>query len=172
MLSIGVSVPAVRLEFSSPIRPPSVYDYVFETKKLELRKAKTVPTYDPARFEMDRVDATARDGAKVSIDIIHKRGLKPRPGGYPMVLEGYGSYGAVYLGFDLRDLSLYEHDIVFARAQIRGGGERGKAWHDAGRLKNKLNTFYDFIDAAEFLVKAGWADRSASARTAQARAVC
>ncbi len=153
----GPGVPALRFTFSSPIRPVSTYDYRFDTRQVELRKARVLPTYDPARFEIDRVSAPTRDGKTVTINVVHKRGLKPRPGGHPLVLEGYGAYGSVYSGFDERDVSMFEHDLVVAYAQIRGGGERGKTWHDQGRLMNKLNTFNDYIDAAEHLIKVGWA---------------
>jgi oligopeptidase B len=146
-----------RYTYQSFTTPPSVFDYDTATGASALRKREEVlGGFDPARYESARLWATARDGVKVPISIVHPKGLA-RDGRAPLWLYGYGSYGAgMSATFDSRRLSLLDRGIPFAIAHVRGGDEMGEAWHDDGMLTRKKNTFYDFVDCAELLVKEGW----------------
>jgi oligopeptidase B len=103
--------------------------------------------------------ATARDGVQVPISIVYRKG-RARDGRSPLWLYGYGSYGfGMSAGFDSNRLSLLARGVAFAIAHIRGGDEMGEAWHDDGMLMKKKNTFFDFVDCAEQLVKDGWTSK-------------
>ena len=110
--------------------------------------------YDPTQYASERLWATARDGAKVPISIVYKKGFA-RDGKAPLFLYGYGSYGYRHAGRRSRStrLSLLDRGMAYAIAHIRGGGEMGEQWHDDGMLMKKKNTFTDFIDCAEYLIK-------------------
>jgi oligopeptidase B len=118
-----------------------------------LLKEQPVPGgFDRANYASERLFATAKDGVKVPISLVYRKGTK-RDGTAPMLLTGYGAYGYPYpVMFSSNRLALLDRGVSFAIAHIRGGGEMGKAWHDQGRMMNKKNTFTDFIAAAEFLV--------------------
>ena len=106
---------------------------------------------------------TARDGARVPLSVVYRKG-RPRDGKGALWLYAYGSYGyGMPATFSSARLSLLDRGVAYAIAHIRGGDEMGESWHDDGMLMNKKNTFYDFIDSAEHLVKQGWvaADRLA-----------
>src|SRR5260370_10251578 len=97
---------------------------------------------------------TGRDGTRLALSIGYRRDT-PRDGSAPLLLYGYGSYGISMPGnFSSNRLSLLDRGVIYAVAHIRGGGELGKPWHDAGRMRNKHNTFADFIAAAEHLISA------------------
>ncbi len=101
---------------------------------------------------MERVYATAPDGVKVPLSVFYKKGVK-RDGTAPLYLYSYGSYGnSIPLNFSSNRLALLDRGIVIALAHIRGGGDLGKPWHDAGRMMKKMNTFTDFIACAEQLI--------------------
>ena len=144
----------VRFNYQSMVTPLSVYDYDMNTHQRKLLKQQEVPGgYDPSRYEAKRIWAVARDGAKVPISLVYKKGV-PFDGTAPMLLYGYGSYGiSLAPTFSSNRLALLDRGVVYAVAYIRGGGELGEEWRDAGRMMSKLNTFYDFIDSAEYLVK-------------------
>jgi oligopeptidase B len=147
----------VRFVFESPTTPSSAYDYFPQKRALELKKRLDVPNYDATRYEAKRVHAVASDGTKVPITLLYKKGTTP-DGKNPAYIYGYGSYGAPWFPeFDAAIFSLVDRGIVTAVAHIRGGGEMGEAWHDAGRMKQKMNTFTDFIAVTETLVRDGWA---------------
>jgi oligopeptidase B len=150
---------AYRVSYSSPITPRSVYDYDVKAKKLVLRKRLDVPNYDPTRYEVRRIHATARDGTRVPLSLTYRKGASP-DGKHAMLLQGYGSYGhALPNAFSPNVISLIDRGAVLALAHVRGGGELGKRWHEQGRMMHKMNTFTDFIAAAEQVVAAGWAAR-------------
>jgi oligopeptidase B len=151
------STHAVRLAYESPVTPDSVLDYDVTTRKMTLRKrVEVLGGFDPERYETQRRHAIARDGTRVPISLAYRKGVNPA-GKNPMLLEGYGSYGlSEPLTFSSSRLSLLDRGVVVATAHIRGGGDLGKAWHDAGRMMNKMNTFTDFIDCAQDLVRSGW----------------
>jgi oligopeptidase B len=147
----------LRYGYQSLVTPSSVYDYDMRTGQSVLRKREEVlGGYDPSRYASERLWATARDGVEVPISIVYPKGLV-RDGKAPLWLYGYGSYGyGMSATFDSRRVSLLERGIPFAIAHVRGGNELGEAWHDDGMLLKKKNTFFDFIDCAEFLVKQKW----------------
>jgi oligopeptidase B len=131
------------------------YDMAAGTSTL-LKRDEVLGGFDPARYASERLWATARDGAKVPISIVYPRAFV-RDGKGPLWLYAYGSYGAgMSATFDSRRLSLLDRGIPFAIAHIRGGDEMGEAWHDDGMLMKKKNTFFDFVDCAEFLVGEKW----------------
>jgi oligopeptidase B len=143
----------LRFTYTSLIVPNSVFDYDMESRRLELKKQQeVVGGYDSSRFVTERIFAQATDGVKVPISLVYRKGLE-RDGKAPMLLYGYGAYG---LSSDPRfgsdRLSLLERGMVFAIAHVRGGGDLGKPWHEAGRLLTKRNTFSDFIACAEYLI--------------------
>lgn len=143
----------VRFQFESFITPRSVYDYDVQTRETILRKQQPVlGGYDSSQYVSERLHAMASDGTRVPLSIVYRRDT-PRDGSAPLLLYGYGSYGiSMPVNFSSNRLSLLNRGVIYAVAHIRGGGELGKPWHDAGRMKSKRNTFTDFIAAAEHLV--------------------
>jgi oligopeptidase B len=145
--------PVFRYTYQSLVTPSSVFDYDMDKRSSTLLKEQPVPGgFDRANYASERLFGTAKDGVKVPISLVYRKGLK-RDGTAPMLLTGYGAYGYPYpVMFSSNRLALLDRGVSFAIAHIRGGGEMGKAWHDQGRMMNKKNTFTDFIAAAEFLV--------------------
>jgi oligopeptidase B len=145
----------VRYNYQSMVTPPSVFDYDMATRAAVLVKQNEVPGgFDRANYASERVFATAADGTKIPISLVSRRNL-PRDGTAPMLLYAYGSYGlSTPPAFSSNRLTLLDRGVVYAIAHIRGGGELGEPWRDAGRMMNKINTFTDFIAAAEYLVAA------------------
>lgn len=143
-----------RYSYQSLVTPSSVFDYDVETRTSTLLKQQEVlGGYDKSQYASERTFATASDGTRIPISVVYKR-TTPRDGTAPVLLGGYGSYGSSSnVGFSSNRLSLLDRGVVVATAHIRGGGDMGKAWHDAGRMQNKINTFTDFIAAGEHLVK-------------------
>ncbi len=144
----------VRFQYESFVTPRSIFDYDVRTRERILRKQQPVlGGYDPSQYASERLHATAPDGTRVLLSIVYRRDT-PRDGSAPLLLYGYGSYGiSIPVNFSSNRLSLLDRGVVYAVAHIRGGGELGKSWHDAGRLKQKRNTFTDFIAAAEHLIE-------------------
>ncbi len=144
----------LRFNYQSMVTPSSVYDYDMTTREKKLLKRQEVlGGYDPAKYEARRVWADARDGTKVPVSIVHRKGIA-LDGKAPLLLYAYGSYGASGAPtFSSNRLSLLDRGVIFANAYIRGGGEMGEEWREQGRMMKKLNTFTDFIDCAEYLVK-------------------
>jgi oligopeptidase B len=143
----------VRFQFESFVTPRSVYDYDVQTRERILRKQQPVlGGYDSSLYASERLHVTAADGTRVPVSIVYRRDTL-RDGSAPLLLYGYGSYGiSMPVNFRSNRLSLLDRGVIYAIAHIRGGGELGKPWHDAGRMKQKHNTFTDFIAAAEHLV--------------------
>jgi oligopeptidase B len=150
----------VRYSYQSFITPASTYDYDVKTGKSELLKQTPVlGGYDPTLYKSERVYATASDGTKVPISLVYRKDLK-LDGSRPLLLQAYGSYGIPSnVTFSSNRLSLLDRGVVVATAHIRGGGDLGKEWHDAGKMMSKKNTFTDFIAAAEYLTKAGYTSK-------------
>jgi oligopeptidase B len=148
---------AFRLNYQSLVTPGSIYDCDLASgKQTLLKQTEVLGGYDPSRYTTQRLWATARDGVKVPLSVVYKKGVK-RDGSAPLFLYAYGSYGfGTSPTFSIPRLSLLDRGMIFAIAHIRGGNELGEGWHDDGMLMKKLNTFKDFIDSAEFLVKAKW----------------
>ena len=145
----------VRYTYESLITPRSVFDYDLHTRERILRKQQPVlGGYNPSQYITERLHATASDGTQIPISLVYRRDT-PRDSTAPLLLYGYGSYGiSMPVAFSSNRLSLLDRGVDFAIAHIRGGGELGKPWHDAGRMHKKLNTFTDFISAAEHLISA------------------
>ena len=145
--------PFVRYNYSSMITPNSTYEYYFANRKSELVKQQEIPSgYDKALYETTRVWATARDGVKVPVSIVMKKGTK-LDGKSPMLLYAYGSYGASMTpNFSTNRLSLVDRGMIYAIAHIRGGSELGEKWRQEGRMFKKMNTFNDFVDSAKWLI--------------------
>ena len=152
----------IRFTYTSLVTPASVYEYDLATRGRKLLKRTPVlGGYDPDRYTSERVFATARDGTRVPISLVYKKGLK-KDGAAPVLLYGYGSYGATTpAAFNSARLSLLDRGVVYAHAHIRGGSDLGRPWYDAGKLLHKKNTFTDFIACADYLVgeKYGSRDR-------------
>jgi oligopeptidase B len=142
-----------RFRYQSLVTPASVFDYDMNARTLALlKRTEVLGGYDPTRYRSERLHATAPDGTRVAISLV-ARADTPRDGSSPMLLAGYGAYGLPYpASFSSSRLSLLDRGVTFAIAHIRGGGEGGKRWHDAGRMLNKPNTFTDFIASADHLV--------------------
>lgn len=142
----------VRYSYDSMRSPVSIYDYDFTEEKSTLRKAKEVPTYNPELYSSERVFARARDGVMVPVSILSRKDTL-RDGSAPLLIYGYGSYGATLdPWFSSNILSLVDRGYIYAIAHVRGGGEMGRHWTDGGRTLKKKNTFTDFIDCTEFLI--------------------
>ncbi len=144
---------SLRFDYSSLVTPNSVFDYDMDTHTRVLRKRQEVlGGYDPARYRSERLYATAPDGVEIPISLIYRDDLK-RDGTGPLLLYGYGSYGiSIDPAFSSDRLSLLDRGFAFAIAHIRGGGDLGKPWHDAGKMLHKKNTFTDFVTCAEHLI--------------------
>ncbi len=142
-----------RYTYESFITPRSVFDFDVATRTSTLRKQQPVlGGYDPALYAIERLHATASDGNQIPISLVSRKGTL-RDGSAPLLLHGYGSYGiSMPVNFNSNRFSLLDRGVTYAIAHIRGGGELGKPWHDAGRMRHKLNTFTDFIAVAEFLI--------------------
>jgi oligopeptidase B len=149
-----------RFSYQSPVTPSSVFDYDVRTRgRTLLKQTEVLGGYDPARYVSERIWATAPDGVRVPVSLVYRKDLK-RDGSRPMLLEGYGAYGAsIPAFFDSNRVSLLDRGVIWAWAHIRGGGEMGKRWHDDGKLLKKKNTFTDFIAAAEHLIRQGYTSR-------------
>lgn len=147
---------AFRLHYTSLVTPETVYDLDLDTLGLTLlKRTEVLGGYDPAQYETRQVLAAARDGERIPLSLVHRRGALDA-GPAPALLYGYGSYGAsVEPAFDPSRLSLLDRGVVFAIAHVRGGGEMGRPWYEAGKLLRKKNSFTDFIDCAEHLVREG-----------------
>src|SRR6185369_8995907 len=144
--------PVIRYNYSSMITPGSTYEFDLKTRQSKLIKQQEIPSgYDKTQYETKRVWAVARDGVKVPVSLVWKKGTK-MDGSAPMLLYAYGSYGfSTDPGFSTSRLSLVDRGMVYAIAHIRGGSELGEKWRQDGRMFKKLNTFYDFVDSAKWL---------------------
>ena len=144
----------VRFNYQSMVTPSSVYDYELDGRtRTLLKRTEVLGGYDPANYESRRIWAVARDATRVPISVVYRKGT-PLDGTAPLLLYAYGSYGASQSPtFSSNRLSLLDRGVVYAIAYIRGGGELGEEWREQGRMMQKMNTFNDFIDCAEYLVR-------------------
>ncbi|MBL8056271.1 MAG: S9 family peptidase [Anaerolineales bacterium] len=144
---------SLRFTYSSLVTPNTVVDYGLADGAWTVRKQDRIPSgYDPSRYRTERRFATAPDGVQVPISLVYQAGFTP-DGQAPLLLYGYGSYGAsMDVWFDSKRLSLLDRGVVFAIAHIRGGAELGRRWYQTGKLLHKRNTFTDFIACAEHLL--------------------
>ncbi len=151
----------LRYEYSSLTTPDTVYDLNLTTgERTELKRDFAGDDFDRSRYRLERVYAKARDGEKVPVTMLMQKGAEA-DGTNPTYVLGYGAYGSWYEPEFRSDiLSMVDRGFIFAIAHIRGGSEMGRRWYDDGKLFNKLNTFYDFIDVGRYLVGEKWADPS------------
>ena len=151
--NVEYATPTYRITYSSFVTPSTVYDYDVAARRLDVKKRTEVPTYDASRYEVRRLTVTARDGTPVPVSVLLRRGTA-LDGRNPLLLYAYGSYGATQEPtFRSTVFSLVDRGFVYALAHIRGGQEMGRRWYDQGKMLNKRNTFFDFEDVAEGLVK-------------------
>ncbi len=144
----------VRYNYNSLVTPNSVFDYDMNTGKTTLMKQTEVPGgFDRANYKSERVFATASDGTRIPMSMVYRKGVK-LDGSAPLLLYAYGSYGiSIAPNFSASRLSLLDRGVIYVIAHIRGGGELGEEWRQAGRMMNKMNTFTDFIACGDTLVK-------------------
>jgi len=149
-----------RYAYQSLTTPASVFEYAVATAQSTLLRMQEVPGgFDPALYTSERVWVEASDGVKVPVSIAYRRDSFQKDATNPLYVYGYGSYGyALPVGFNPNRLSLLDRGYVLAYAHIRGGGELGDAWHDAGKMMVKRATFTDFIAVVERLTATGYGD--------------
>ncbi|HET7535647.1 MAG TPA: S9 family peptidase [Candidatus Didemnitutus sp.] len=146
-----------RFRYESLARPRSVYATNFTTGERRLiKETEVLGGFDAKNYEAKRVWATARDGTKIPLSVVYRKDLdltKPQP----LWLYGYGSYGiSMPITFSSNRVSLLDRGLIFVIAHVRGGGELGEEWRDAGRMEKKMTTFNDFVDCAQWLVDHNW----------------
>ena len=143
----------LRYNYQSLTTPSSVFDYDMNRQQATLMKQTEVPGgFDKNNYKAERVFATASDGTKIPMSVVYRKNVK-LDGSAPLLLYGYGSYGiSIPPTFSASRLTLLDRGVVFVIGHIRGGGELGEPWRDAGRMMNKITTFTDFIACAEHLI--------------------
>ena len=148
----------LRYSYTSLTTPNTTFEVNTKTGERKLLKRDPVlGGYDPANYVTERLWATARDGVKVPVSVVYRKGFK-KDGTAALLQYAYGSYGiSTDPAFNVSNVSLLDRGVVYAIAHIRGGQEMGRAWYDDGHLMNKQNSFNDFIDVTRFLVKEGYA---------------
>ncbi len=147
-----------RYGYQSLVTPSSVYEYDIASGASTLLKQLEIPGgFDRTLYASERVHATAPDGVAVPVSIVYRKDRRTKSN--PLYVYGYGSYGySLPLGFSSNRLSLLDRGVMMAYAHIRGGGDLGKPWHDAGKMLIKRNTFTDFIACVEYLTATGYGD--------------
>lgn len=147
----------IRLTYTSMVTPHSVYDYDPDRRELSLKKEQEIPSgYDKSNYTTERLMVTARDGARVPVSIVYKKGFKKHTSA-PFHLYAYGAYAiGMDPGFSSARLSLLDRGFAYAIAHIRGGDELGYGWYEDGKLDKRENTFNDFVDVARALADQGF----------------
>ena len=143
-----------RFIYASMITPTSQYEQNLRTgARTLLKQQEVVGGYDKSQYVTERLFATAKDGTKIPLSVVYKKGFE-KNGQKPVLLYGYGSYGnSMEATFSSTRLSLLNRGFAYVTAHIRGGQEMGRQWYEDGKMMKKINTFTDFIDAGEYLVK-------------------
>ena len=149
-----------RFYYTSMTTPGSIYDFNMDTEQRELKKqTEVLGGFKSADYTSERLWATVRDGVKVPISLVYKKGIQQN-GSNPLLLYAYGSYGSsTSPSFNSSIISLLDRGFIYAIAHVRGGQEMGRQWYDQGHMLNKKNTFYDFIDCGEFLIKGNYTSK-------------
>ena len=143
--------------YSSPKKPGSIFKENIQSGKSDLVWQQSVSNYDENLYEVERHKILARDNTKVPVSLVYKKGIDLEKA--PILVYGYGSYGIIIdAAFRTSILPLLNRGFIFAVANIRGGSEMGRQWYDDGKILNKKNTFYDFIDATKSLIEKGYGD--------------
>jgi oligopeptidase B len=148
---------AYRLGYSSMVTPMTTYDYHPDSGELEVRKVQEIPSgYDASQYATERLTIDARDGVKVPVSVVYKKGFEKNGTG-KLFLYGYGAYGfAIPPAFNSNRISLLDRGWACAIAHIRGGDDLGHQWFLDGKLDKRTNTFNDFVDVAKGLIAAGF----------------
>ncbi len=146
-----------RFNYQSLVRPASAFAANFATdERRMIKQAEVLGGFDVRNYHTERLWAVARDGTKIPLSVVYRADLdrsKPQP----LFLYGYGSYGiSMPLTFSLNRVSMLDRGVVYVTAHIRGGGELGEEWREAGRMEEKMTTFTDFVDCGQWLVDEGW----------------
>lgn len=152
-VNVEINTDLLRFSYTSLTTPQSIYDYNLKTKESTLLKRQEVldSSFDPSNYISERIFITARDGVKVPLSLVYHKNTK-KSADTPLLLYGYGSYGySIDPNFSSVRLSLLNRGFIFAIAHIRGGQEMGREWYETGKMRNKKNTFTDFIDCAKAL---------------------
>lgn len=144
----------LRYSYASLTTPNSTFDYNMDTKEKTLKKQQEVlGGFDKNNYVSERFYVTVRDGVKVPVSLVYRKGTK-KDGSAPLLQYAYGSYGAsMDPGFGSTRLSLLDRGFIYAIAHIRGGQEMGRRWYEDGKMLKKKNTFNDFVDVSEYLIK-------------------
>ncbi len=150
----------LRFHYTSLTTPSSVFDYNMDTQEKTLMKEQEVlGVFNKEDYQTERLFATARDGVQIPISIVYKKGFK-KDGSQPLLQYAYGSYGySIDPYFSAARLSLLDRGFAFAIAHIRGGQEMGRPWYENGKMLQKKNTFFDFIDVSEYLIQEKWTSK-------------
>ena len=149
--------PWLRYGYTSLTTPATTFELNIASGERRQLKQQPVPGYDPSHYVTERLWATARDGTRIPVSIVYRKGFR-KDGSAAMLQYAYGSYGiSSDPGFSVSVVSLLDRGMVYAIAHVRGGQEMGRAWYDDGKLMHKVNTFTDFIDVSDFLVHEGYA---------------
>ena len=147
---------SLRMLIDSPVSPEKIVDYDMISGRTKIVKAQKVNKFKSSNYQCERLMIPAHDGKKIPVTIFYKKGFK-KNGLQPLMLYGYGSYGAIIQpGFIRRSLPLLNRGFAYAIAHIRGGQDLGRSWYEDGKFLNKKNTFHDFISVADWLVQKKW----------------
>ncbi len=150
---------SLRMSYQSPTTPATIIDYEFSTgSRTVLKQEQVLGGFSPSNYVTRRLHATARDGEQVPLSLVYHKDIdRSRPNA--LYLYGYGAYGSsMDAWFSRNRLTLLDRGLVYAIAHVRGGQEKARRWYRDGKLLNKMNSFSDFIDCAEYLVEEGWTE--------------
>ncbi len=154
-----IDTPFLRFGYTSMTTPMTIFDYHMGTReKIFLKQEEVLGDFHISHYQTERLSAVAADGTRIPISLVYRKGFS-RNGTHPLLLYGYGSYGAsMDASFSSARLSLLDRGFVYALAHVRGGEELGRSWYEGGKLLKKKNTFTDFITCGEFLLQQGYGD--------------
>ena len=163
--------PMLRFVYTSLTTPMSTIDYDMASRdKTLLKEEEVLGGFEKNNYQTERAWTMARDGVRVPVSLVYRKGLFKRDGSNPMLLYGYGSYGAtIDPDFSSSRLSLLDRGFVFAIAHVRGSQILGRQWYEDGKLLAKKHTFTDFVDSAQFLVDEGYTSPEGSFRSRRQR---
>ena len=158
-VNLSFNTNVLRYQFSSLITPRSTFDYDMDMKvSTLLKQSEVVGGHDPADYHSERLYAKVRDGKKVPISIVYKKGFKKNGQGN-LLLYAYGSYGSTNdPSFSSTRLSLLDRGFAYAIAHIRGSQTYGRPWYEDGKMFHKMNTFTDFVDCSKYLIQNNYTD--------------
>lgn len=153
----GYHTDFLMFQYSSPTTPWETYEFNLQTAERNLLKRQVIPSgHNPEDYMTKRFTAESHDGAQVPVTLVYRKDT-PLDGSAPAMLYGYGSYGSsISAGFGPARFSLIDRGFIYAIAHVRGGSERGGAWHEDSKLENKANSFHDFIAVGDAMVAQGY----------------